>query len=202
MINDDEQLFFDQLKGKLDEKSRLELMTRINQSPELLKKFEEYKSLNQIITTVNNVKLNPDIATTSINKFRNKFSSSSISSYFKLKITVTGLAAIFIGYFFVTVVFFNNNPTVKSDFSDLSIEELKSMLTDFDNHIFNSNTDDKLDTNLEAAYDEIINESYSFSLAGNEKNIMELLNTESAESFFTEGEKDELYSKILDKKIL
>lgn len=201
MINDDEQLFFDQLKDRLDEKSRLELMDRINQSPELQKKFNEYKSLNHIITTVNNVKLNPDLAAVSINKFRNKLSNST-SSYFKLKIAATGLAAIVIGYFFVTAVFFNNKPTVKSDFSDLSIEELKSILTDFDIHIINSNTGDKVDASLEAVYDEILNESYNFSLAGNEKNIMELLNTESAESFFTEGEKDELYSEILDKKIL
>ncbi len=202
-MNKNETAFRNFLDNKMNEDGKKIFLEKLESFKDMEIEFEKFKEIYNLVQKSKTATLNSDYTQTIIPRFRERlvkdYKASFISKY---KYAFAGIFILFSAYLIMTQVLNNREPNLQKIYSELSDNEISYFVTDLGIDLENE-VDDLVTEKIDSIYSEKLNENFSASLSENKNKIItDDMNLTELDNYLSDDDIDQLYTEILEKKIL
>jgi hypothetical protein len=206
-MKNNEDIFLEYLSGRIDKEEKNKFESDLEKSDQLVKDFEDYKKVYQLVNQTKQIELNKDYTESILPAFWAKKNQNKKNQlYLTFAYSITFIFFISIGYFLTKTFIINQPNNIQVKLNNLSTQEANVLA---DNLILQNQTvnENNLNENEIAAIDSIfsqdfsesVNESipvYSSLLFDNGYSLTDVGNT------LSEDDINSIYSELINKEIL
>ncbi len=202
-MNKNETAFRNFLENKMNEDEKKIFLEKLESSKEMKIEFEKINKIYDLVQKSKTVTLNSDYTLTIIPRFRERLVNDNKASFIsKYKYAFAAIFILFTTYLVTTQLLNNREPNLQKIYSELSDNEVSYFVTDLGIDLENE-VDDLVTEKIDSIYNEKLNENFSASLSENKNKIItDDMNLTELDNYLSDNDIDQLYTELLEKKIL